>query len=1834
MCCKWSCSEEKLLALLQMGRFNYFVGLRLKLADAKINKLPSYPSAVRLGRGFGFCGGVVFVLAWLASSTAQAQITNYALGTTALWVGPAAGSNSVVFGVEPATGVWSATTNAPWLHLTLANQSGIGSTNVTFSYDANPGATRGGTLTIAGQTLTITQAGSTYAAAEPVTTLVSLGLASPIGVAVDASGNVYIADDNDNTITEWTASSDTSSTLISSGLSKPAGVAVGIAGNVYVADTFNNAIEEWTASNKTVSTLISSGLSHPSGVAVDGAGNVYIADTGNGAVKEWTAADSNVVTLVSSNLNDPSGVAVDSAGNIYIADTGNSAVKEWTAATSNLTTLVSGLNQPNGVSVDGSGNVYIADTFNNAIKEWTAANGAVTALVSPGLSRPYGVAVDSSGNVYIADTSNVAIKELPHAFVDSTPKLEGVAAGADALPMVLPPAENLLPPFNPSTDQTWLTINGITNGVLSFSFSANSGPNRVASINLLGQAIAVIQGGASFVLGTNALLVGPSAASNSVVLAVFPASATWTAMANSTWLHLSPVNQSGVGSTNVVFSYDANPGPTRDGTLTIGGQTFTVTQAGSTYVAVVPAMTTLVSNGLSFPFGVAVDSAGNVYIADTGHNAIQKWTAADNTLTPLVSSGLSGPIGVAVDAMGDVFIADTGNNAIEEWTPAIGIVTPLVSSGLSTPFAVAVDAAGNVYIADTGNDAIKEWTAASQTVRTLASAGLGQPNGVAVDAAGNVYIGDFKNNAIVLWTAANNTLTTLVPAMDGADGVAVDTAGNVYVADYENNTIQEWTAASGTVAALASSGLYNPGAVAVDRIGNIYIADTYNNLIKEIPYAFVDPTLKVEGLAAGNDSLPVVLPPAENLLPPFTPVSDQTWLTIGGITNGVVNYSFSASSYNRFGTITLLGKKIPIEQGGPSTSLGMTSLVVGPAAANNSVVLAIFPPTAYWSNTANAAWMHLSPANQSGTGGTNVVFSYDTNPGATRDGTLTIGGQTVTVTQAGSTYVAAQPLTTLVSNGLSSPYGVAVDAAGNVYVADYSDNAIKKWTAANNTLTPLVSSGLSVPIGVAVDGAGNVYIADSGNSAVKEWNATNGTVTTLVSSGLSSPFAVAVDGAGNVYIADTGNDAVKLWTAVDHTVTTIVSAGLGQPNGVAVDAAGNVYIGDFKNNAIEMWIAANNTLSTLVSGLNGADGVAVDGAGNVYVADYEDNTIKEWTAANGAVTVLVSSGLNHPGNVAVDSMGNVYITDSDNNALKELPYAFVDSTPWSESLAAGNEALRPVLPSTENLFPPFAPGTDQPWLTISGITNDAVSFSFTTSTSNRTAHIGLLGQAISVTQFGPFLATAARVEGPAAGIDSVVLAVAAPPGPWTATANATWLHVSPANQSGAVSMNVVFSYDANAGATRSGTLTIGGQTLTVTQAGSTYVATGALTTLVSLALNTPLGVALDGAGNAYIADTGNDAILEWKAAQDTVARLVYLEPNFPQAVALDGPGNVYFANSGDSAIEEWTSTGGNLITLVTNGLSLPAGLAVDGAGNVYIADTFNNAIKEWTAANSNVITLVSNGLSNPYGVAVDSAGNVYIADTGNNAVKEWTVGHASMTTLVSGLNAPQGVAVDASGNVYIADSDNYLIKEWNAASSNVTTLLALGSSYPIGMAVDGVGNIYFVQTDNNAMKELPRAFVDPTRILETAAAGNDVLPLVLPANENLLAPFAPTSDQAWLTISGITNNTVGFSFAANTGPSRTAHITLLGQTISITQGVIGSPPTITSAQILADGVLQFVFTNTLGASFTVLSTTNLSLSLSNWTVVGTASNTAPGQFQFTSQPTTNDSQRYYTVRSP
>ena len=385
---------------------------------------------------------------------------------------------------------------------------------------------------------------------------------------------------------------------------------------------------------------------------------------------------------------------------------------------------------------------------------------------------------------------------------------------------------------------------------------------------------------------------------------------------------------------------------------------------------------------------------------------------------------------------------------------------------------------------------------------------------------------------------------------------------------------------------------------------------------------------------------------------------------------------------------------------------------------------------------------------------------------------------------------------------------------------------------------------------------------------------------------------------------------------------------------------------------------------------------------------------------------------------------------------------------------------------------------------------------------------------------------------------------------------------------------------------------------------------------------------MDTIGNVYFGNTSEN-LRVWNIASNNVTTLLPLL-GFS---AIDTLGNFYFVGN---SITEWSVVNSNLATLIS-GVGFASGAAVDAAGNVY--DAYDTVVK-WTVGTTNVTTLVSSGLTQATGIAVDIAGNLYISD--GSGIHKWTVGttNATGTTnttmlVSSGLTSPNGIAVDGSGNVYISDS--HALKKWTAANNTLITLNSLGQAVPYGkVALDALGNIYLADGQNCVISELPNAFVDPTAKLEGATAGSDVLPVVLPATENLLPPFAPTSSQSWLTITGITNGVVSFAFTANTGSSnRTANIALLGETISVTQTAPVLPPLLISMTMLDNGMFQFAFSNNnVSAFFTVLSTTNLSLPLTNWTAIGVPTNIAPGLFQFAMPASINDQQRFYRVSSP
>jgi NHL repeat len=254
-------------------------------------------------------------------------------------------------------------------------------------------------------------------------TIIGAGLSHPHGVAVDRTGDVFIADTwNDRVVVDKpSGSGGYTQSVVDSGVSFPEGVAVDGSGDVFIADTGNNrvVVDKPDGSGGYTRSLVDTRLNNPGAVAVDGSGDVFIVDDGNHRVVLDTPNGSGGYTqrVIDASMFSPSGVAVDRAGDLFIADTDDQrvVVDKPNGSGSYTQSLVDGhgLSYPEGVAVDGSGDVFTADTVNNRVVVDTpnGSGGYTQSVVDTGLNDPFGVAVDGSGDVFTADTYNSRVVE-------------------------------------------------------------------------------------------------------------------------------------------------------------------------------------------------------------------------------------------------------------------------------------------------------------------------------------------------------------------------------------------------------------------------------------------------------------------------------------------------------------------------------------------------------------------------------------------------------------------------------------------------------------------------------------------------------------------------------------------------------------------------------------------------------------------------------------------------------------------------------------------------------------------------------------------------------------------------------------------------------------------------------------------------------------------------------------------------------------------------------------------------------------------------------------------------------------------------------------------------------------------------------------------------------------------------------------------------------------------------------------------------------------------------------------------------------------------------------
>ena len=628
-------------------------------------------------------------------------------------------------------------------------------------------------------------------------------------------------------------------------LATPAGIVFDSRGDLFVADSAAHRVRKVDLDRNIITTV--AGTGQPG----------FIGDGGPASIAA---------------LNSPYGLAIDHDDNLYIADAGNNRIRKVDLATGIITTVAGSgspgfegddgsaldatFHSPLGVAVDEDKNIYIADTLNNRIRKVDSASGNVTTIAGQGtpgsggdlrlavvasLDQPEGVAVDDLGNVFIADTGNHLIRQINRQGVIFTlaGKRGGTVDPIDVARSGLAHDAVLRSPLSVALDRQARNL-----------YVADSGNNLVRRVILAndiqdtqitteagaGDGSAGYDGEDRF--AANSSLDSPSG------VAVNPADEIF-------------ISDTGNQRVRAVVT----PGVRRPRVLTTiagnGEATFSGERAPASEAT------------LHFPSDVAIDADGNIYFSDTGNHRVRRVAGVTGSISTVAGTRdvgsrgegragrdahLHSPEGLAFDSEGDLYIADTGNHRVLKLDISSGLIHLIAGDGhaayrgenidateasLNSPAALAIDANDSLYIADAENNRIRVIDLDTGRISTFAGDGLSgftgdgsratraklnQPEGVSVDPDGNIVIADTGNRRIRRVDAQANTISTI--AGDGNRGHSGD----------------------GGPATEAS--LVLPRRVAVDADGNVFIADALDHRIRAVKADGIMTTVAGDGIIA------------------------------------------------------------------------------------------------------------------------------------------------------------------------------------------------------------------------------------------------------------------------------------------------------------------------------------------------------------------------------------------------------------------------------------------------------------------------------------------------------------------------------------------------------------------------------------------------------------------------------------------------------------------------------------------------------------------------------------------------------------------------------------------------------------------------------------------------------------------------------------------------------------------------------------------------------------------------------------------------------------------------
>ena len=1471
----------------------------------------------------------------------------------------------------------------------------------------------------------------------------------PRGLAVDAGGNVYVADEANVAVYEVPASGGTVTTVGNSNtFAVPYSVAVDGAGNVYVTDVSRQEMTKMPKgclnSNCAVQTSdpIFSG---PVGIAVDGSGNVYVSDAGYNRIVMLPAgcfADSCSVTL-GGGFSSPYGVAVDTSGDVYVADSGNHAVKEIPQGcldASCVVTLGGGFTTPDGVAVDGVGNVYVADVAGVLAQiPPNCFSASCVTTTSTGFTAPFSVAIDGSGNLYVSDTATLNMYKIDvdlkstltltfpgNTFVGRSTAQQVVTLANDGN---MPLALSTLTSTNGNFTGAGTTC--IANGTVAAGASCGLGieyaPTTTGSprtgtasikdnslnasttqtIQLTGTAIANVPDTTTTTVGLN------------------PATVAWggATMLNATVADTITPAMKPVGSVTFYDTVGSTTSTLGSATVTNGvaSLSYNVTTAGANTItaAYTTSNTTL--------YAASSDTTGQVLTVNprpvvTGitpaSGPITGGTAV--TITGTSFTGLTGVMFGSSAATNVVFVNATTVTAVAP-ADALGIVDITVITDSTSATSTADQFAYIVPPSYTPNTPVGSTVTNLTAYITITAAGTSASTTIAAVKVVTQGATGLDFNLVTGGTCAANTVystgdvcsveysfTPLHPwARFG--GIEVVTAsgavlGSSYLSGIGTGPQATFSLSTLTAPSTLGGGFDEPTGLAVDASGNIYVADQYNSQIKEMPAGCLDASCT-------------------------TTLGSGYTYPVGIAVDGLGNVYVANPYY------------------------GARLVEMPPGCADSSCM-------------------------------TNLGGGFNTPDSVAID-----GSGNVYVADFGTHAVTKMPpgcldssCVTTIGGGYNSPQGVAVDVSGNVYVADQQNGTVTEIPPGCIVSTCVVTlgGGFGQPDAVAVDGGGNVYVTDVVSESLMKIPPGCFSASCVVTLGgnYSYPAGIALDGSGNLYVSDQRNNHVKKIDVQDAPSLSFASTPVGSSSAQQVVTLGNngnmpLTVSALTGNDASFGGAATSCSSTATVAAEGTCLLGIEFApaspgAVIGSASITDNTLNAGTTqvialiGTGVGTGSTAQTITFPPLPSSVSNGvsplTLTATASSNLAVYYTvtgPATVSGSTLTITGAGAvvvtanqdGDATYAPAPSVTQSIF--VSTGAVLPVGTLSGTLTATMTFaaSVTLSTTLATA-IQVTTQGISGLEFN-YLAGGTCVPG--GTYDST----------HSCTVNYTFEPAHPWARLGGI---VLMDGAGNIASTAFlGGLGTGPQT-------TFSLSTPSIPVVLGSGYVRPRGIAVDAAGNVFIPDStsANPAVYELLAAGGYTAVNTLGGGGFgaPYSVAVDGSGNVYITDSANVTKRQESCLSSNCVVTLAPMFAQPVALAADSSGNVYVSDLAYHRIAMLPAGclvASCSITL-GGGFNMPYGVAVDKDGNVYVADEGNHAVNEIPQGCVDVScvvTLGGGFSSPTGVAVDGLGNVYVADISG-TVSEMSPNCFSTACMTAIGSGFvkPFSIAVDGSGNLY------------------------------------------------------------------------------------------------------------------------------------------------------------------------------